>query len=147
MRGLLVVLAVLALAGCSATAAAKKTVEAQTVAGNWRVHCTDDQFKSERTCYAGTFGETRHTFKFFQIAYVNRTGPIVLTPHDFPGRVATVRVDDGPVLTDPAAIVNALKSGTTAYVVFHIWPTGEERMTLPVAGFAEAYAALLAKVN
>lgn len=137
----------MALTGCTGSAATiKRQVDETTLASGWRVDCKADEFKDQRTCFAGTFGDSRHTYKFFQIAYVNGTGPRLVVPHDFPGRDATVRVDDGPVLSDPTAIVAALKSGTTAYVVFHVWPTGEERMTVDVRGFPEAYAALMAKI-
>lgn len=135
-----------ALASCASTGNLSAKVAESTLASGWRVDCTGDQFKAQRTCFAGTFGDTRATLKFFQIGYVNGAGPGLFVPHDFPGRTPTVRVDNGPVLSDPAAIVEALKAGTTAYVVFHVWPTGEERMTVDVRGFSEAYALLLTKL-
>ena len=133
----------LALAGCASTSAVRTKAEATTDANGWRVDCRSDQYTNERTCFAGTFGKgARSALSFFQIAYVNGKGPHLFVPHDFPGRTPTVRVDNGAVLTDPKAIVSALSAGSTAYVVFHVWPTGEDRMSVSTAGFASAYQRL-----
>jgi hypothetical protein len=140
----------LALAGCSTVSSISDSVkryDESLVAGGWSVRCNDDQYKDERTCFAGTFGDTTYKLKFFQIAYVDGRGPLLLTPSDFPGRTPSVRVDNGPVLTDPTAIVAALRQGGTAYVLFHAWPDGEKRMTVRLEGFGTAYDALLAKVG
>lgn len=72
---------------------------------------------------------------------------ILLVPHDFPGRSPTIRVDAGPVLDKPADMVAAMRRGATAYVVFHVWPRGEERMTVSLAGFSEAYDLLKAEAG
>lgn len=138
--------AAMLLAGCASTNPAMQRANDTTLASGWRVDCTDDQALAQRTCYAGTFGETSETLKFFQIAFVNKTGPLLRTPHDFPGRTPSVRVGDGPVLTDPAKIVEALKAGGTAYVAFDVWPYGGQRMIVKVDGFAEAYQLLLQRV-
>lgn len=116
--------------------------------GKWSVNCVADHAKAETTCFAGTFGDdARTTFSFFQITYVNGRGPNLAVPNDYPGTVPTVRVDNGPVLSDPVRIVEALKTGATAYVVYYSWPMGEEQMTVKIGGFAAAYDALLAKVK
>lgn len=146
MRSLLSFFVVLLCAGCASTADVTAYKAALVPGGNWQVRCNDDHAKAERTCFAGTFGEATTTLKYFQIAYVNGHGPILTVPNDYPGKSATVRVDSGPVLSEPTAIVSALKSGSTAYVVFYTWPYGEQRMTVSTAGFAAAYAALLAKL-
>lgn len=136
----------MALAACSttgATKALKADIDAGQVNANWNVRCLDDQYKATRTCQASTFGDGRATFNYFQIAYVNGVGPMLVTPNDFPGRVPTVRVDNGPVLSEANKIVTAMRLGKTAYVSFHVWPTGEQRMTVDVTGFSEAYDRLL----
>lgn len=144
MRSLIAVLPLcLMLAGCSSMATTKAAFDASVI-GNWRINCVDDHAKAERMCFAGSFGpDARTTLKYFQIAFVNGVGPVLVVPNDYPGQVPTVRVDEGPVLSDPAAIVQALMVGKTAYVVFYHWPEGEQRMTVDVTGFPEAYAALL----
>ena len=133
------------VAAMEAKLAAEETARRQAVVdGGWRVDCSTDHHKAERRCFAGSFDvEGRDAF---QIVYVNRRGPVLYTPHDFPGRVPTVRVDDGPVIpaTNPNGILTALTNGRTAYVVYHRWPMGEVQMTVDVAGFAEAYSELLA---
>lgn len=155
MRALIALaIAIATLSACSSTGdmvALKEHYDSTIVEGQWRVDCTYDQYKSERTCFAGTFGDDhvgQGALKFFQIAYVNKNGPLVYTPNDFPGRIATVRVDNGPVLSadHPGEIVAALKQGTTAFVTFNVWPHGEERMTVALTGFAAAYVALQAKI-
>lgn len=131
-----------ALVGCASTGAAVKRAESTTLASGWRVDCNDDQAKAERSCFAGTFDKTSGAF--FQVRYVNGAGPTVFTPEDFPGRVGSVRVDNGPVvpLNNSAAIVSHMEAGKTAYVVWNRWPSGEQRMTIDVEGFAEAHQAL-----
>lgn len=148
LRLLFAALVAAILNGCTAGASAVRSeLSGTTLASGWRVFCKDDQFKAERTCTAGTFGDTRHTFKFFQVYFVNGKGPFLLVPHDFPGRSPTIRVDAGPVLDKPADMVAAMRRGATAYVVFHVWPRGEERMTVSLAGFSEAYDLLKAEAG
>src|SRR3569623_1131940 len=138
---------ILALTGCASTASKLEYDASLFPGGNWRVDCTDDHAKAQTTCFAGTFASSSTaTSKAFQIIYINKIGPLLMVNNDFPGETPTVRVDDGPVLSDPSAIVEALRAGRTAYVVFYQWPRGEERMTVDVTGFSAAYRALLQRL-
>lgn len=149
----LALIGLLMVAGCQTSAAPEtkvSTASAPTPANRseegWHVSCQYDQFKAERRCWTGTFGEKTPglILRFFQVSYTNGKGPSIWVPHDFPGRVATVRVDNGPVVsvTDASRIVEQLKAGTTAYVVFHVWPDGQRKMIVNLTGFNEAYAEL-----
>lgn len=42
-------------------------------------------------------------------------------------------------------ITSAMLLGESAFVVYNVWPTGEERMTVNLFGFAEAYDLLQSK--
>lgn len=132
--------------GGSRGAEIKRQIDATTLPSGWRVDCLRDEYKAQTRCFAGTFAKTG--VGAFQVSFINGVGPEIIVPHDFPGRVATVRVDGGPVnpTTSPQAIVEAMKTGQTAFVVFHVWPTGEQRATVDVSGFREAYPVLLQKV-
>jgi hypothetical protein len=140
------------LAGCSSSGnAIKARIDATTLSHavgeeGWRVDCLTDHHKAETRCFAGSFDQDGRGA--FQMVYLNGKGPILYTPNDFPGRVATVRVDNGPVIpeTNARGIVEALKVGKVAYVIYHRWPSGEEKMTVDVRGFAEAYQVLLTKL-
>jgi hypothetical protein len=122
-------------------------VKAQTTKDGWLVRCNYDQFKAERECFAGKFGDTRgHGEASVKIAFLNGEGPTIQIPfNDYPGATATIRVDDGPVLpiTESAALVKSFGSGRTAYVAFYNWPDGERKLTIDLAGFSEAYSQLL----
>ncbi len=126
----------------------KAELNATTDSYGWTVHCADDHHKAERTCRASKFGEGPAGSGIpFQVYYVNREGPFILAGHNtFPGREATIRVDSGPVISasNASAVVRSLNSGTTAYVVYHVWPTGERKMTVDIRGFDAAYKKLRA---
>lgn len=115
--------------------------------GGWTVICQDDTFKNERTCRAGTFGASPAGPGIpFRVVFVNGSGPTILAGHhNFPGREPTIRVDAGPVIsaTRTNAAIAAMRAGTTAYVVYHVWPEGEKRTTVDVSGFDAAYQRLL----
>ena len=79
--------------------------------------------------------------------FENGKGPFIQASlNDFPGRTAPVRVDSGKVRLqeDARGIVGDLINGQTALVTYNVWPTGQERMSVQVAGFAEAYTQLKA---
>lgn len=130
--------------------AIKDELSVATDSYGWTVHCTDDHHKAERTCRASKFGEGPSGSGIpFQVYYVNRKGPFILAGHNtFPGKDATIRVGSGPVISasNANAVVRSLNSGTTAYVVYHVWPTGERKMTVDIRGFASAHKNLLAKL-
>jgi invasion protein IalB len=117
-------------------------IQRSTLASGWTVRCAEDHHRAERRCYAGKFGKIAGMEgPPFQVYYVNKVGPKIIAGFDdFPGMMATVRVDNGRVIpvSNPGAIIDALRSGRTAYVIYYSWPKGEERMTVDVAGFAEA---------
>lgn len=153
-----VVIATAALAGCSPSQQGAKLlaegsaigmrVDATTSSSGWRVDCTSDQYTASKRCFAATFGTgAAGSGVPFQVYYENGRGPNILAGYnDFPGREATVRIDDGVVrkASEATAIVSALSKGTTAFVIYNVWPEGERRMTVNIAGFAEAYAKLQA---
>lgn len=149
-RCAVVLAATLMLTGCAATQALEATAKRQaetTLPSGWRVDCVDDQHLAQRRCYAATFVDDVP----FQVFYLNGAGPALMPGwHTYPGRHATVRVDNGPVLTVPTgtakAIVAALGEGQTAYITYHEWPKGERRMALDLSGFNEAHHLLLEKM-
>lgn len=130
--------------------AIKAGLDTATDGYGWRVRCTEDYAKAERTCRAAKFGTGPSGGGVpFQIFYINKSGPYVMAGHNtFPGRDATIRVDNGPVLSASraGAVVSSLKGGRTAHVVYHVWPTGEARMSVDVRGFDAAYARLLSMI-
>lgn len=130
--------------------AIKAEQNATTDKHGWTVQCTADHHKAERTCRASKFGEGPAGSGIpFQVYYVNREGPFILAGHNtFPGREATIRVDSGPVVrtSNANAVVRSLNSGATAYVVYHVWPTGERKMTVDIRGFDAAHKKLRAEL-
>lgn len=125
----------------------QQQVRDTTLQSGWRVDCTYDRFKDVNRCFAGIFGEAPNTAPL-QVFYLNQRGPFIMAGrHDFPGRTPTVRVDEKKPMptTDAKGIIEALKSGSTAYVVYHVWPKGERRSVVKISGFPEAYDLLQKK--
>lgn len=134
------------LAGCTTTdgMAIKRDIDANTLPSGWTVRCTDDAYAAVRTCRAGKFGDEPNPAPF-QVFFENGKGPFIQAGlNDFPGRTATVRVDSGKVRPqeDARGIVGDLINGQTALVTYNVWPTGQERMSVNISGFAEAYEKL-----
>jgi len=132
------------VAACSPTSQAvyRRAIDT-TLPSGWRVDCNYDQFKAENRCFAATFSDDAP----FQVVYINDSGPTLFTPHNYPGRRGTVRVDDGPVrfFEDATNIVNDMKVGQKAFVVYHVWPEGERNMIVDITGFSQAFALLQQK--
>lgn len=136
--------AMFALAACSPSGnAIIQNAKQTTLSSGWRVDCNYNQFKAENRCFAATFSGSSP----FQIVFINQSGPTIFTPHTFPGRRGTVRVDNGKVrfFEDAVGIVNDMKVGEKAFVVYHVWPEGERKMIVDITGFSEAYELLLKK--
>lgn len=121
-----------------------------TLASGWRVDCNEDHFTNSKRCFAGTFGSAPGFDRSipFQVYFENGRGPAIMPGFNtYPGRTATIRVDSGAIRSANAAqaVINDLRSGSIAYVVYHSWPEGEKRMTVDLTGFTEAYDLLLSK--
>jgi hypothetical protein len=117
-------------------------VKASTLASGWSVRCIDDRYTAAKTCIAGTFSIDQRPFR---ILFVNGKGPTVSAGFNtYPGRTASIRVDNGPVRSaaDAAAVIKDLSTGRRAYIIYHTWPEGPNRMELDLSGFNEAYAKL-----
>lgn len=117
----------------------------------WEVRCRVDELSDVRSCSLRN-GNLKPQFA---LLYVGPKGTPIVMPgvHDFPGRKATVRVDQNKAVTfapddqkdaaKQASLVEQLRQGKVARFEYHEWPTGAERGSIDLTGFREAYEELL----
>ena len=151
MRALLAAFLCAAVLGCGVPGGEiRKRVAETTLSSGWRVDCTYDHHLDSRRCFAGTFGKSASGARTapFQLVTINNANPHIMAGHHtFPGRTAVVRVDNNAPLpaTSYSALLPQLLNGKTAYVTYHVWPTGPERVTVNLEGIQEAYQILQQK--
>lgn len=117
----------------------------------WEVRCRVDELSDVRSCSL----RNGNLEPQFALLLVGAKGSPIVMPgvHDFPGRKATVRVDQNKAIVFAPAdkrdsgkqieLVEQLRQGKVARFEYHQWPEGAQRASIDLAGFREAYAELI----